>query len=42
MMNKSRGELAFTLVDVETEIPQAVIDPLAAIDGVLRVRYLPG
>ena len=42
MMNKSRGELAFTLVDVETEVPQAVIDQLAAIDGVLRVRYLLG
>ncbi|MFT3963026.1 phosphoglycerate dehydrogenase [Propionivibrio sp.] len=42
MMNKSRGELAFTLVDVETEIPRPVIDQLAAIQGVLRVRYLPG
>ena len=41
MMNKSRGELAFTLVDIETEVPQAVIDQLAAIQGVLRVRYLP-
>jgi len=41
MMNKSRGELAFTLVDVETEVPQPVIDQLAAIQGVLRVRYLP-
>ena len=42
MVNKSRGELAFTLVDVETEIPQAVIGQLAGIQGVLRVRYLPG
>ncbi|GHU07228.1 D-3-phosphoglycerate dehydrogenase [Betaproteobacteria bacterium] len=42
MTNKSRGELAFTLVDVETEAPQAVIDQLSAIQGVLRVRYLPG
>ena len=41
MMNKSRGELAFTLVDVETEVPQPVIDQLASIQGVLRVRYLP-
>ncbi|MDR3221678.1 MAG: phosphoglycerate dehydrogenase [Candidatus Accumulibacter sp.] len=41
MMNKSRGELAFTLVDVETEAPQPVIDQLALIQGVLRVRYLP-
>ena len=41
MTNKSRGELAFTLVDVETEVPQTVIDQLTAIQGVLRVRYLP-
>jgi D-3-phosphoglycerate dehydrogenase len=42
MTNKSRGELAFTLVDVETEVPQALIDQLTSIQGVLRVRYLPG
>jgi len=41
MMNTSRGDLAFTLVDVETEVPQPVIDQLSAIQGVLRVRYLP-
>ena len=41
MVNKSRGDLAFTLVDVETAVPQAVIDRLSAISGVLRVRYLP-
>ncbi|MDR0378633.1 MAG: phosphoglycerate dehydrogenase [Candidatus Accumulibacter sp.] len=41
MVNKSRDELAFTLVDVETDIPQSVINQLKAIRGVLRVRYLP-
>jgi D-3-phosphoglycerate dehydrogenase len=41
MVNKSRGDLAFTLVDVECPVPQAVIDQLTAIGGVLRVRYLP-
>jgi D-3-phosphoglycerate dehydrogenase len=41
MVNKSRGELAFTLVDVETEVTRSVIDELKAIQGVLRVRYLP-
>jgi len=40
MVNKSRGDLAFTLVDVDVAVPQAVIDQLAAIKGVLRVRYL--
>jgi D-3-phosphoglycerate dehydrogenase len=42
MVNKSRNELAFTLVDVDVAVPQAVIDQLAGISGVLRVRYLPG
>jgi len=41
MVNKSRGDLAFTLVDVECPVPKAVIDQLTAISGVLRVRYLP-
>lgn len=41
MVNKSRGDLAFTLVYVECAVPQAVIDQLTAIGGVLRVRYLP-
>ncbi len=41
MMNKSRGDLAFTLVDVESAVPAEVISRLTAIKGVLRVRYLP-
>jgi len=41
MVNKSRGDLAFTLVDVECAVPQTVIEQLAGINGVLRVRYLP-
>jgi D-3-phosphoglycerate dehydrogenase len=41
MTNKSRGELAYTVVDVDSEVPPAVIDAIAAIDGVLKVRYLP-
>ena len=40
MVNKSRGDVAFTLVDVESAVSQAVIDQLTAINGVLRVRYL--
>jgi D-3-phosphoglycerate dehydrogenase len=41
MVNKSKGEMAFTLVDVDAAVPDSVIAGLAAIDGVLRVRYLP-
>ena len=40
MTNKSRGDLAFTLVDVGAAVPPAVIEQLSAIAGVLRVRYL--
>jgi len=41
MMNKSRGEMAYTLVDTDSAVPQAVLDQIAAIPGVLRVRDLP-
>ena len=41
MVNKSKGDLAFTLVDVDSAVPAAVIAQLAAIQGVLRIRYLP-
>jgi D-3-phosphoglycerate dehydrogenase / 2-oxoglutarate reductase len=41
MTNKSRGDLAYTLVDVDSPVPDAVIKSIAAIDGVLSVRYLP-
>ncbi|KAF0162360.1 MAG: D-3-phosphoglycerate dehydrogenase [Rhodocyclaceae bacterium] len=41
MMNKSKGEVAYTLVDVESKVPKEVIDSIAGIEGVLAVRYLP-
>ncbi len=41
MVNKSRGEMAYTLVDVDSPVPQAAIDAIAAIDGVLSVRSVP-
>lgn len=40
MINKSQGPLAYTMADVDSEIPQAVIDKIAAIKGVLSVRVL--
>ncbi len=40
MLNKSRGEVAVTLLDVDAEPPQAAMDRIAAIDGVLSVRCL--
>ena len=41
MLNKSRGEVAYTLVDVDSPAPQGALAALRAIDGVLAVRYLP-
>jgi len=41
MLNKSKGEMAYTLVDVDSPVPEAVIRELCAIKGVLAVRYLP-
>jgi D-3-phosphoglycerate dehydrogenase len=41
MVNKSRGDMAYTLVDVDSPVVGAVLDALRAIHGVLAVRYLP-
>ena len=41
MVNKSKGDMAYTLVDVDSAVTAAVMQQLAAIAGVLAVRYLP-
>ena len=41
MVNKSRGEMAYTLVDVDSPIQPAVVDALSKIKGVLSVRAIP-
>jgi D-3-phosphoglycerate dehydrogenase / 2-oxoglutarate reductase len=41
MVNKSKGDMAYTLVDIDSAATAAVIEQLSAIDGVLAVRYLP-
>ncbi len=41
MMNKSKGDVAYTLVDVDSAVPGKVVDSIAGIEGVLAVRYLP-
>lgn len=42
LLNKSRGELAYTLVDVDGELPEALMEELRGIDGVLKVRCVTG
>ncbi|CAK0773335.1 2-oxoglutarate reductase [Gammaproteobacteria bacterium] len=41
MVNKSRGDLAYTLVNVETPIADSVIAEISSIGGVLAVRIIP-
>ena len=41
MVNKSRGEMAYTLVDVDSPVPGEVIETIRRIEGVLAIRYLP-
>lgn len=41
MMNKSKGDVAYTLVDVDSKVPADVIESIGKIEGVLAVRYLP-
>jgi D-3-phosphoglycerate dehydrogenase len=40
MLNKSKGDLAYTVVDVDRAIPEAATAGLRAIEGVLAVRAL--
>ncbi len=40
MLNKSREEVAYTLVDIETEVHDAVVDSLKQVEGILKVRVL--
>ena len=41
MLNKSKREMAYTLVDVDSPVPAEVLARLSTIQGVLMVRYLP-
>ena len=40
MLNKSRGEFAYTLIDIEEEISSTVIENIKKVDGILKVRAL--
>jgi D-3-phosphoglycerate dehydrogenase / 2-oxoglutarate reductase len=41
MINKSRGDMAYTLVDVDSPVSEAAVKRIAAIGGVLSVRAIP-
>ncbi len=40
MMNKSKGEVAYTMLDIEKPAEQEIIDKLKAINSVFRVRVV--
>jgi D-3-phosphoglycerate dehydrogenase / 2-oxoglutarate reductase len=41
MLNKSKGDMAYTLVDTDTTVPGEALKELSDLTGVLAVRYLP-
>lgn len=40
MLNKSRGDYAYTLIDIEKEISKTVIENIKQVEGILKVRAL--
>ena len=41
MLNKSKGEMAYTLVDTDSPVSVPALEELSGLSGVLTVRYLP-
>ena len=40
MMNKSRGDWAYTMLDLESPVSEEVVAELKASEGVVRVRVV--
>ena len=40
MVNRSRGELAYNILDVETKPDDSVIDAIRNVENVIRVRVV--
>lgn len=38
LLNKSKGDLAYTLIDIDGRVPPGLVARIAGIDGVLSVR----
>jgi D-3-phosphoglycerate dehydrogenase len=41
MMNKSAGELAYNIIDVEGDVSEIVVDKIRKIAGVTMARLIP-
>jgi D-3-phosphoglycerate dehydrogenase len=40
MVNQARGDLAYTVVDLDAPVPADLVEQIAAIDGVLMARRI--
>ena len=40
LTNKSKGEVAYTMLDVETAVTEEIVKTLENIEGVFRVRVV--
>jgi D-3-phosphoglycerate dehydrogenase len=40
MINQSRGELAYTIVDVDSHIPDSVVETIKSLDGIMVARAI--
>jgi|TARA_B110000495_G_scaffold197680_1_gene208335 D-3-phosphoglycerate dehydrogenase len=41
LLNKSRGDIAYTIIDLDDGISDETLDSIRAIEGVLTLRHLP-
>jgi D-3-phosphoglycerate dehydrogenase len=41
MMNKSAGELAYNVIDVDGDLAEAIVEKVRKIDGVIMARLIP-
>ena len=41
LLNKSRGDIAYTIIDLDDDISESTLDSIRAIEGVLALRHLP-
>ena len=41
LLNKSRGQIAYTIIDLDGGIDESTLDAIRATEGVLALRHLP-
>jgi D-3-phosphoglycerate dehydrogenase len=40
MINKSRKEMAYTMIDLDTKVSESMVNTVAGLPNVIRVRVL--